>query len=505
MLNLENLPEPILDDHPEWIELYHKAWEIAKTKVCYGTPENGLVDAWMDEAFDSNIYQWDICFIMMYGKYSNGEFPSVVSLENFYRKQKPNGYIGRMIRESDGSFYHSESNMNNTNPPMFSWAEWDHYLLTGDAKRFGKVINGQTILEHLANHFNWVKANKMYTDPVFGGLYKQTSDGNGLDNSPEWFYAMQDLTAQQAQNAYYIAKIGDLLGDEKTKLAFENEYKFHKNTVNNKCWSAKTKFYHSLKDNGIKAEDCKTILGWWPMAAGIASESQAADLVAHITNPNEFWRKNKIPSLSADHPKYDPIGDYWKGGIWPPTQYMTIHALKRYGYDNLAKKIAESHIQMMYRIYRNGFNGDHTIWECYAPESFRPSTKYGGQLVARDFMGWGGLGPIAMLIEDVIGIRTNAPDNELFWNLRLKGRNGIKNFHWGNHIVSLMATPSSKVSGFAEITVKTNSPFLLKVQIGSYIYNHAVFPGTKTLTLGYGNSGSLGSLGKAMISEKQMV
>ena len=38
-----------------------------------------------------------------------------------------------------------------------------------------------------------------------------------------------------------------------------------------------------------------------------------------------------------------------------------------------------------------------TIWECYSPEYMLPADREEGVLVRKDFVGWGGLGPIAFL------------------------------------------------------------------------------------------------------------
>jgi hypothetical protein len=120
------LPGIILEDHREWVDLYWVAWEIARAKIQTGTPENEFVEAYMDEGFSKNIYQWDTIFMTLFGRYSNGEFPSIVSLENFYRKQHDNGYICREIRESDGTDFIYRTLNDTVNPPLFAWAEWQH-------------------------------------------------------------------------------------------------------------------------------------------------------------------------------------------------------------------------------------------------------------------------------------------------------------------------------------------------------------------------------------------
>lgn len=48
--NRERLPEPICEEHPEWIDLYWRTWEIAFLRL--RSPEAGspFVSNWIDEA-----------------------------------------------------------------------------------------------------------------------------------------------------------------------------------------------------------------------------------------------------------------------------------------------------------------------------------------------------------------------------------------------------------------------------------------------------------------------
>jgi len=57
----------------------------------------------------------------------------------------------------------------------------------------------------------------------------------------------------------------------------------------------------------------------------------------------EFNRLHRVPSLSADHPEYDPKGSYWRGGVWAPTNYMILRGLTSLGYHALAYEIGINH------------------------------------------------------------------------------------------------------------------------------------------------------------------
>ena len=485
--NLNNLPQIVLDEHPGWIDLYNKAWQIASNKVQTGTTQNGFVTSYMDEGFSANIFQWDTCFITMFGRYSNGEFPSVVSLENFYRKQRANGYICREIKESDGTDYWGYNNNVAINPPLFSWAEWQNYQVTGDAGHFTKSItsNGvdpgiaKTVLQRLVDYYYWVKNNRRWSN----GLYWSTGYADGMDNSPRLHpSSVSDhangswicISAQQAMNAYYIAKIAEVTGDTATRDTFNTEYTQLKNLVNTKMWDNTDGFYYDLYQNETFCK-VKTPASYWPLIGRVADQIKADRMATHITNPNEFWRYHTLPSLSADDPSYNPAGDYWKGSIWAPTTYETIKGLELFGYESLAYDLSKNHIEVMSQVYQS----TGTIWENYAPDSAsRGSTS------RSDFVGWSGVGPISLLIENVLGIMADAPQDSLTWSLRLTERHGINNLHFGNNIVSLACAKRYYATDPADLTVTTDNNFTLIVKIGTHTYTQAFTPGTTMVRFG---------------------
>jgi glycogen debranching enzyme len=129
-----------------------------------------------------------------------------------------------------------------------------------------------------------------------------------------------------------------------------------------------------------------------------------------------------VPSLSADHPEYDPDGGYWLGGVWPPTEYMVLRGLDRAGYNDLAHEISREDLDYVVKVYQE----TGTLWENYAPE--RPAQ---GNKAKGDFVGWSGLAPIAGLMEYVMGLRADAPSGRLLWDVRLLEGHGVTNYPFG--------------------------------------------------------------------------
>ena len=61
----QEIPVPVFEEKPEYLDLYWKAWDLARAHVkdIPGMPQN----PYMDEAFiETDIWIWDTCFMMFF-------------------------------------------------------------------------------------------------------------------------------------------------------------------------------------------------------------------------------------------------------------------------------------------------------------------------------------------------------------------------------------------------------------------------------------------------------
>ncbi|KAB2845763.1 MAG: hypothetical protein F9K45_03270, partial [Melioribacteraceae bacterium] len=420
------LPEPILENNHEWIELYYAAWEMAWNKIARGTSKNGFVKFYMDEGFNELIYQWDTNFMAVFGIYANDLFPAIQSLDNFYNKQRDDGYIQRVYWESSGKIANEPTEDEPmVNPPLFAWIELKNYKLTGDKERLEKV------LPVLVKYYSWIEKNMR--SKWGNGLYYNTPLGSGMDNTPREAVnkgGYIDMSAQQALAAKCISEIAGIINNDLIQKTFHDKYLGLKLIINYNCWNDEAGFYYDFKQDG-SLSSTKHIGAFWTLLSQIADENKFQELKKHLTNPAEFWRPHLVPTLSYDDPHYDVTGHYWRGSVWAPTNYMLIKGLEKYGDYFTAYQIAENHLKNMSYVYyffkpeedkiafEERYADDYkTIWECYSAEFLTPATRWDDTFYSRqDFVGWSGLGPIAMLIENIIGINIDVPNNEIVWRI----------------------------------------------------------------------------------------
>jgi hypothetical protein len=167
-----------------------------------------------------------------------------------------------------------------------------------------------------------------------------------------------------------------------------------------------------------------------------------------------------VPTLSRDDPNFRPDGGYWLGGVWAPINYMVVSGLRSAGQRELAREIAVRHLDCMVELL--GTEKYDTIWECYSPDFPQPafSRKY-GELVRRDFVGFGATGPLLMLPEDILGLDIDALSRRIDWHLGETGLQGMSELPFNGGVVDLELDVADDFSFMGH--VRSDTPFTLRI------------------------------------------
>ncbi|HKJ44874.1 MAG TPA: trehalase family glycosidase [Balneolales bacterium] len=467
----DKIPQPVIPGRPDLVKMYNKCWLLGSKNTEHGTPQNGFVKWYIDAAFDNRIFQWDTCFCLDWAKYSQGVLPNIQSLDNFYRKQHPDGAIGGVIHKSDGTDNKPQTSPSYTHNNLFSWAEYEYYKVTGDSSRFSRVI------PVLDKYDDWVTKNRTHPN----GHYWWSGFGSGMDNSPRSKatksyppYGWVDYDANEALAAYYLIKMADVAGNNGIIRKYRKRFNHIKHLVNKDMWSSKDSFYWDIDKDGSFMK-VKTIASFWPMWGRITDDNQLNLLIDHLNDTRSFNRSHRIPTDAADQKSYVPTGGYWRGSVWAPTNHMVVKGLETHGKYQLARDIVQNHLNNISAI----FSGTNTVWENYAPEFDKP-----GQPAKNDFVGWSALGPITQLIEIYIGLHLDVPGNKIRWNLLTTEKVGIKNLKFGDQYIGLVAEARKHVGDPIHINSKLSKEITLELFDGSRNFKRKIRLGSQTLVLG---------------------
>jgi len=510
IIDMTDLPKVHFANHPEWEEIYEATWQMHKSNIMQiPAATNPERPYYVDEAFSGNIFVWDTLLMMMFDKWGLHQFPTLPSMDNFYMNQtdsngEDDGYIPREIIESTGRDYHNGyTDPRSMNPPLWAWAEWEQFMIHGDVSRFNKIIKGKTIYERMESHFAFIERYKKLGNGLYG---KQTGLGNGLDNTFNQGTSgdnetYNDLSIQQAQFAYYLAKIAGAMGNAGKKAYYESEHARITALITEKLWVEETKMFSNITHAGA-FRNCSTPTTLWALSAHVASRQQADALIKyHGWNSQKMFRPFGLATTAYDDSRYQPEGGYWRGAFWAPTSYVYIKGLEENGYDTLTFEEAIRHLTSVSDVYQAGKSGGYvsqaTIWENYSSEYMRNGFSGGSSNSRPNFAGWTGGMTIGIVLEDVLGVRMNAPENTINWNIRLTEEHGVSDIYYKHNgvanRVNLLANARASAKDPVTFTVKTDNPFTLNVKNGSIRMAYSIPAGTSILGIA-GESGKTARL-----------
>lgn len=233
-----NVPQIVFEAEPELEKLSAFAWKCAAEHIssCPGAPQS----PYMDEAFaEDRIWIWDTCFMVLYCKYAPEIFPGVESLRNFYLPMLDGVETPLKIHIPD-------------NPPLFAWAEWENYRITGDREHLKELFFQHRYPQRMFRFFESLHYGDRF--PYMSSLYpvqwQKTPFGYhwsggrcGMDNTPRGDFPRTvidndpayrkilflDAAAQQALSARIIWEV---TGD----TAFRQEYDTLAALLNHYYW-----------------------------------------------------------------------------------------------------------------------------------------------------------------------------------------------------------------------------------------------------------------------------
>jgi len=469
----ELLPRPFWEGREDALDCYRGAWELAFGNLRRPEPGSGFVAGFIDTAFNDCLFMWDSAFILLFARYGRRAFDFQRTLDNLYAHQHPDGFICREVNTFDGRDHFERFDAASTGPNIMPWTEWEHYNDTADRERLARVF------PVLVAYHRWLRRHRTWRD----GTYWTSGLGSGMDNQPRfptrpagengwperltyhghavWIDAClqqilsADLLLRMAESLDRLEDVPDL-GKERDELS---------RTVNERLWNEETAFYHDELAGGSLSR-VRTIGAYWALLGGVLPQERLSPFVGHLEDPGTFKRPHRVPSLSADHPEYDGGGGYWLGGVWPPTNYMVLRGLDRAGYHDLAHEISREDLDYVTRV----FEDTGTLWENYAPEQASQ-----GNRAKDDFVGWSGLAPIAGLFEYVFGLRADAPNGRLLWDVRLLEGHGVNAYPFGRDgVLDLSCAARASATEEPEIEISSSVPVDLIIRWDS---------GEKTLTV----------------------
>lgn len=294
-------------------------------------------------------------------------------------------------------------NMSTTSAPFFSWINLEVYNVSKDQKFLRDAYDSGS------RYINWLIANR---DTDQDGTFEWGPYGI-IENVRDWYNAVfqvsaeryldvdkedisdelecLDLTLMVIKEERCLARMASVLGRQDEAKRWLMLADSTSVLVNERMWDEETGFYYSVnkKDHSfqfltrdLKRQEIIAFLALW---AEVAPKDRAERLIEALTDTTRFWRRYGIPTLSASDPWYSPNVDYcckWNGPVWLLWDYMVYDGLKRYGYHDIASKLAGK----MVNCVNVQLSKNHNFWESYSPDNEvlnSPSNYIWDSIIAR--------------------------------------------------------------------------------------------------------------------------
>lgn len=276
---------------------------------------------------------------------------------------------------------------------------------------------------------------------VKGGGQWNGEVGKGMDDTPMRehsrclgeMYSL-DMSCYKALGLEILGNMAAVLGKDEEARLYRQNHRILIQRINDTFWNEELGIYKNRYISGEWA-NVYSPTSFYPWLAGVPSPQQSEALLKNLLNPDKFWGKFVIPTLSKDDPEYGkpsfekhgdsifPPYSYWRGAIWPPSNYLVYLGLKRYRLDQAAAEFAEKTMDLWWETWVK------TGWSC---ENYNPETGERTQSSSsQSHQSWAQLFPLIGIQElldsevwsEQLGIRfgTMAPGTHSLQNLKLHG------------------------------------------------------------------------------------
>ena len=319
-------------------------WRIAAGELKY----EGLFPSYHYEWFNG-FWSWDSWKHAVGLSYYNTKLAKN-QMRALFDFQKEDGFVVDCIYRDTTIEAH---NYRDTKPPLSAWAVvkiYDKYLDTTFVKELYPKLKKY--------HYWWYNKRDYDKD----GLCEYGStDGSliaakwesGMDNAirfddaeilknEEGAYSLNqesvDLNAYLYAEKNYLIKLAEMLNLSEDVEFYKKEATLLKTKIQQQFFDTKDGWFYDTNLEGnqfIKGEGSE---GWIALWANVATQEQAEAIKTKMMNPLKFYTKVPFQTMSADHPKFDPLNGYWRGPNWLDQAYFGVQGLRNYGFNEDADK-----------------------------------------------------------------------------------------------------------------------------------------------------------------------
>jgi putative isomerase len=147
-----------------------------------------------------------------------------------------------------------------------------------------------------------------------------------------------DLNAYLYAEKLYLSELAAIINNSEDVVLYNDEAKLLKIKIQAQFFDPEDGWFYDTTIEGdtfIKGEGSE---GWTALWANVATQEQANAVKIKLMDSKKFYTKVPFQTMSADHPRFDPLKGYWRGPNWLDQAYFAVKGLRNYGFNNEADR-----------------------------------------------------------------------------------------------------------------------------------------------------------------------
>jgi putative isomerase len=286
------------------------------------------------------VWNWDACFHTLAFRHVDPELARN-QLRTMLACQLPDGMIPDAVYdEAVVADIEHPLRAEVTKPPIMAWA----------ALKLDETDPDPDFLQEI--YVPLVRWNawwfSMNDDDADGLTQYNHPYSSGLDDSPLWDYGMPvespDLNTYLCVQMGSLAMMAEALGMDSEGNMWRRRAEAIVRRMIQDFWDGEAGLFLALHED--QPVPVVTPFNLYPLWTGQLPDDIRNRLIAHLTNPDEFWGEIVLPTVARNDPHYES-DTMWRGPVWANINYFFIEALHQVGEYDLAHTLLEKTLNLI--------------------------------------------------------------------------------------------------------------------------------------------------------------
>jgi putative isomerase len=148
-----------------------------------------------------------------------------------------------------------------------------------------------------------------------------------------------------------LARLAEIVGDRQMAARRKRRIDKAVKAMRDHMWDEKAGTFLSIKRDTMEKVPVATISSWVPLTAGVPTKTMA-NRMAKVLATAAWQTPLPVPTVDRTDPRWKSNG-FWRGDVWPSTNYQIARGLADYGHKTLAADIADKTVA---NAIKNGIN-----------------------------------------------------------------------------------------------------------------------------------------------------